>query len=375
MCVLTTTYLVQAQTPPLSISFDSNSAVVQLSWPSNFTAANWQLVSATNPASPFWQPLLLTPFPSNNTLLVSVPAQDPGRYFRLQKTGAGSCLFQATPPVINFGASSTLTWCRVAGFTYFISPAPGGGSGVVLGSSLVVSPTNSTVYSLIASNAQGLLLTNNAAVIVNPCGWLQISNLDVTFTIDYELAPTTASYNFSIKHRVSTTFHLHRQSATDTDAYFFGTTTSDPVLGTKLDWTWMDDREDDKTALPMVFTTTEKGGPGAPSRHDVSTLILHLTCSTYDFSYNVLMDVTEKSDFGTFAQSDGIATGAIVTRALPTDENRINDWAAVPGEYPPNAGDYFTPSSDLGKAMFTTGAVPGPTAGEADVSWDFFPAP
>jgi hypothetical protein len=315
--------------------------------------------------------VLVTPFPSSNALAVSLPAADSQRYFRLEKAGAESCVFQATPQVINSGTSSTLTWCRVAGYTYWISPAPGGGSGVQSGNSLVVSPTNTTVYSLIASNAQGLVLTNNAAVIVNPCGWLQVSNLYVDITFDYELAPSTASYNFHVHHLAGVTFHLYRQSATATDAYFLGFTTDDEVLGTKLDSTWMDDREDDKTG-PAVLTTTEKGGPQAPSRHDVSTLILHVTCTTYDFSYNVLMDVTEVTPFGTFPQSDGVGTGAIVTRALPTDKSSIYDWAAVPGEYPPNAGDYFTPSSDLGKAMFTTGAVPGPTAGEADVTWHFF---
>ncbi len=48
------------------------------------------------------------------------------------KPTAAGCVFQATPPVITSGASSTLSWCPVAGLTYRISPGPG----IVTGGSL-----------------------------------------------------------------------------------------------------------------------------------------------------------------------------------------------------------------------------------------------
>src|ERR1039457_1907106 len=112
LCVLTTTCLVEAQLPTLSIS-SVPPGILQLSWPSNFTTAIWQLMSTTNLASANWQPVPLTPFPSNNALVVHLPINDLSRYFRLQQisAGLGSCVFQATPPVINSGQSSTLTWC------------------------------------------------------------------------------------------------------------------------------------------------------------------------------------------------------------------------------------------------------------------------
>jgi hypothetical protein len=367
VCVLATTCLVEAQSPRLSMSFVPP-ATLWLSWPSNFTTATWQLASTTNPASSPWQPLPLTPFPSSNTLVVFLPTSDLSRYFRLQQIGAGGCVFRATPSVINSGGSSTLMWCPVAGYTYRISPGPG----IVTGGSLVVSPAVTTVYSLTASNAVGVL-TNFATVIDNPCGWLQLSNLVAEVTFDYILAPSTPDYNFKISHGASVTFHLQLLSATATDAYYIGFTTADPIFGVALDSAGIRDREDDKTG-PQVFTTTEVGGSG-PTRHDISYLSLHVTCSTYDFSYNVFVDTTETSAFGTFTSPDGVGAGEIVTRALPALTNSISDYAAVLAQYPPNSGDYFIPSSDLGEAMFDTGVVTAPNAGEAFVTWSFYPTP
>lgn len=375
MCVLTTTYLVEAQSPPLSISFASPD-VLQLSWPGNFT--NWRLVSTTNLNSSAWLPLPVAPFPSNNALIAFLPITSSRNYYQLQQTGAGSCTFRATPSTIDPGASSTLTWCPTAGYTYRISPAPGGGSQVVTGNSLDVSPTSTTVYTLTASNALGVARQDITTIFCNPCGWLQVSNVDVVLSVLYFFSLSTPSYNFDIGHSTWTTFHLHRQAGTDTDAYFFGTATGDelPGFGMAMDSGKIKDREDDKTG-PQVFTTTEVGGNG-PVRHDVSTFTLHVTCSTYDFSYNLLINTTETSQFGTFNSIDGIGTGAITARpfGFETTDNTFVAGGNITAAYPPpGSGDYFVPSSDIGKQMFTSGAVTAPNASQAIVVWTLVPVP
>jgi len=362
LCILAAMCLVGAQSPPLSVSFASPD-LLQFSWPSNFTS--WQLISTTNLPSGIWQPVPLAPFATNTALSVFMPVTDARRYFRLQETGAGSCVFQATPSAINSGQSSTLSWCPLAGYTYRLSPAPGGGSGIVPGGSVVVSPTNTTVYSLIASNAQGVL-SNNTTVIVNPCGWLGLTNIYAVLFINYNFSISTVSYNFNISHTAAVTF------------YFFGLATGVqlPGFASAADSGQIQDREDDKaTAPPHVFTTTETGGPGS-LRHDVSSMSLHLTCTTYDFSYNILINNTEVTEFGTTTSIDGVGTGAIIPRPFSLTNNRIVDSDYITATYPPvGGGDYFVPSSDVGEDLFTTGTATSPNAGRALVNWIFLPAP
>jgi len=370
LCVLTATSLVEAQSPSLSVSFASED-ILQFSWPGNFTT--WQLVSTTNVTLGIWQPVPLAPFQSSNVLTVFWPITDVKRYFRLQQIGPGSCVFHGTPPLINSGGSSTLTWCPLAGYSYRITPGPGN----VPGGSLVVSPASTTVYSLIASNnALGVLMTNDFAVIVDPCGWLHVTNMVLHLDLIYVFSTSTASYNFKILHSVFTTFHLQRlESSTDTDAYFFGFTSEDPDpdSGSVIDSAHIQDREDDKTG-PGVFTTTELGR--GRTDHTGSTLMLHLTCNTYDFSYNVFLNTTEISPFGTDSSIDGVAAGAIATRPfILTEYNDILASGSIPAEYPPSTADFFSPSSSLGKAMFNTGTASAPNAGKTIVTWLFHPAP
>src|ERR1039457_2810584 len=113
LCVLGMACLAEAQSPALSI-FLLPPATAQLSWPSNFTG--WQLTSATDLSSPTnWHSVPQTPIPQGNALVVLFPFSDKSRYFRLEQ--GGSCVFQATPPVIVSGGSSTLSWCPVTGTT------------------------------------------------------------------------------------------------------------------------------------------------------------------------------------------------------------------------------------------------------------------
>jgi len=352
-------YSTDAASPVLSVSRVPPTSV-QISWPSNFTAG-WKLMYATNLASADWQPVTQTPVSSGDALVVLFPFTNSSGFFRLQQAGGGGgCSFQATPPVINSGNSSSLTWCPQPGTTYSVSPGPGN----VTGGSLVVSPTATTVYSLTASNASGVV-TTLATVIVNPCGWTQMASWDVTLDFSYALAPSTASYSFNINHQAHLTFHLTRQAGSSaTNASYFGFATGGSAS--------LNDREDDKTG-PMVFTTTEVGS-GSPLQN-VSTMSLHVTCDTYDFTYSALINTTETSFFGVTTSIDGVGAGTIATRPLPELDSTISDSAQVPAQYPPSAGDNFVPDDDVGKAMFNSGVVSGTTAGKATVSWSFTPVP
>jgi hypothetical protein len=360
LCALAVVRLAGAQVPTLSISLVSP-ATLEFSWPSNFTAANWQLMSATSLGSGNWQPVPQSPFTSNGAVVVFYSITNAGSYFRLQQqiTGSG-CIFQAVPPVINAGGSSTLTWCPEAGVTYYISP----GSMVVPGGSLVVNPPSTTVYTLTASNATSVT-TTNVAVIVNPCGWLQISNIEATVTFSYALAPANKDFTYNINHQASVTFQLMQQvGGTPTDAYYFGFATG----GTAS----INDLEVNHSG-PITFTTTEVGS-GLPMLN-VSYISLHVTCTDYDFSYSVVVPSVETSDFGTTTSSDGAGYGAMAPRPLSLVTDEISDSAQVPAEYPPGTPDYYVPDSDLGKHMFNNGVVNNSTAGNASVSWTFTPEP
>jgi hypothetical protein len=348
-------------------------ASVQVSWATNFPIGSWQLMYTTNLLPANWQPVPQAPSLAGDALSVLIPFADSSGYYRLQQVGGGGggggCTFQAAPGVITAGQSSTLTWCPQDGTTYTLSPGPG----MVTGSSFPVSPTVTTVYSLTASNASGFA-TDFATVIVGPCGWLQVKNWDAKLYFTFGAKNSTKDYNFTILHQVGLvddiTFHLTPQvGSTMTDAYYFGTATGGKVSIT--------DHEDDKTG-PVIYTTDELGS--GPPEQLISSLSLHLTCNSYDFSYNVVMNhVTEASDFGVFDIYEGVGTGAMASRPLEGTNSVIHDDAFVPAQYPPVSAEYFTPSSDLGKTAFTTKTLPSTPQdsldGKAYLQFDFKPTP
>jgi hypothetical protein len=304
---------------------------------------------------------------------VLIPFSDSNGYYRLLQVGGGGgdggCTFQAAPGVITAGQSSTLTWCPQDGTTYTLSPGPG----IVTGSSLPVSPAVTTVYSLTASNASGFA-TDFATVVVGPCGWLQVKNWDAKLYFNYFDSRSTKDYNFSIHHNVGLvddiTFHLTPQvGSTMTDAYFFGTATGGMVS--------VKDHEDDKTG-PIIYTTDEEGS--GPPEQLISSLSLHLTCNSYDFSYNVVMNhVIETSEFGVFDMYEGVGSGGMASRPLEGTNSFIHGSEYVSAQYPPVSAEYFSASSDLGKAAFTTKTLPSnpgdPIDSGALVQWEFKPTP
>src|SRR5262245_17784410 len=66
---------VKAALPSLSVSL-VDPDYVQVSWPSNYTSANWRLVYSTNLASASWQPVLQIPVPSVDGLVTTLLLTD-----------------------------------------------------------------------------------------------------------------------------------------------------------------------------------------------------------------------------------------------------------------------------------------------------------
>src|SRR6185312_5663149 len=107
LCVVAIAFAVPAQTPTLSLS-PTAPANVQVSWPSNF--AGWQLTFATNLSPANWQAITQAPVISGTSFVVSLSLTNANGFFRLQQingAGGGSCTFQATPPQISSGGSSS----------------------------------------------------------------------------------------------------------------------------------------------------------------------------------------------------------------------------------------------------------------------------
>jgi len=360
-CVLALVCTAEAASPTLSISLVPP-ASARFSWPSNFT--DWQLMSTTNLSSHTWQAVTQTVVPSNNVFVISVPLTNKSGYFRLQQTNGGSCVFQATPPVITSGASSTLTWCPVAGVTYRLSPGPG----VVTGGGLVVSPTTTTVYTLTASNSMGIT-TNFTAVIVNPCGFAGVSNWNATLTFTYTLAPSAPGYAFSIRRQAQVTMHLTPFGA---GVYAFDGSASGTVS--------INDREDDTSSGTLVTTTTI--GTNSPNPL-LSTFTLGINCTSnsYNFAAIVAVDAidTEISQ-GIFSSSPTTAIAgqvAVFPHPLPVADSTITGSAVLPvvGPFTIPTSDYYTPNDIIANEMWINGVITDATAGTATVSWSITPAP
>ena len=365
LCAFALALTAQAVSPTLSISHVA-AGNLQFYWPSNFN--NWQLLSISNLASTNWQVVTQAPVTLSNLLTVQLPATNTRGFFRLQQTNSGGCVFQATPAVINSGGSSLLTWCPVAGLTYRLFP-PGG---IVTGGSVSVSPTKTTVYTLTASNAVGVV-TNFTPVIVNPCGFANVTNWNATVTFTYNLSPSAPGYSFSVSRSVSATLHLTQLDASggvSTFAFDGGTSGNASI----------NDREDDSSGGDLVTTTTVGSGTPDPQ---VSTFTLGIDCAsgTYNFAAIVGVPATDTitSDGISSSSSRSAITGQVLVfpKALPTTVSTITGSAQLPvvGPFSFPTGDYFTPNDTIANDMWVTGTINDATAGTASVSWSISPAP
>ena len=354
-CVLALACSAEAASPTLSISLVPP-ASVRFSWPSNFT--DWQLTSTTNLSS-----TLAGGDPDSShfeqcACHFIAPYQQK-RLLPATQTNSGGCVFQATPPVITSGSSSTLTWCPVAGTTYRISPGPG----VVTGGGLVVSPTTTTVYTLTASNTLGVT-TNFTAVIVNPCGFASVSNWNATLTFTYTLTPSAPGYVFSISRHAQVTMHL---TPFGSGVFAFDGSAS----GTAS----INDREDDTSSGSLITTTTI--GTNSPNPV-LSTFTLGINCASnsYNFAAIVAVDAIDTETSIRVSSSPRTAiTGqvAVYPHPLPVADSTITGSAVLPvvGPFTFPTSDYYTPNDIIANDMWINGVITDATAGTATVSWRF----
>jgi hypothetical protein len=301
-----------------------------------------------------------------NQLVVLFPYTNKSGFFRLQQTNSGGCVFQANPAMINSGASSLLTWCPVAGVTYRLFPS----GGIVTGGTVSVSPTVTTIYSLTASNALGVV-TNFTTVIVNPCGFASVTNWNATVTFTYNKTAASSGYSFSVSRSVNATFHLTGFENGSASAIF----TFDGVSGNAS----INDREDDTSGGDLVTSTTV--GSGTPNPQ-LCVFLLSINCAngTYNWSTIVGVDAidTETSDgiSSSFPRTAITGQVAIFPRPLPTSGSTLSgsEQVQVVGFTIPTTDNYM-PNDFIANDMWTTGTITDATAGTASVSWSISPAP
>lgn len=357
-CLLALACNAGAQTAPsLSLSLLSP-GIAQISWPSNFTG--WQLMSATNlGAAANWQAVPGTPFPLGNALLMFFPLTNQSTFFRLQQSsGGGDCVFHATPPTISQGGSSTLSWCPLGGTTYQLLP----GSVTVTGSNYVVSPTVTTVYTLIASNLVDGVTSNFTTVTVSSagCQFVNATNWDCTLNFSYSLSPSSSSFIFIIIQQANVTFHLTRTALNGNIAVYSGTMGGNAQVN------------DSETIIgsPPPITVV---GSGVPLPGQPANLTIDCGAGTYTFDVQPVINASWTPG-GT--ESTRVGSVYVNNRALPLTYGTVSSSESLPARGPFwfGGGDWYFPGG-LGPYMFYGGLVTDYTAGNATVSWSFTPTP
>ena len=353
-CILATARCVEGQTPTLSISLLAPN-IAEVSWPSNYST--WQLTSTTNLTPPAnWQPVSGAPFPFGNSMVVFIPITNQSGFFRLQPSnGGGGCVFHATPTTIAPGGSSTLSWCPVAGTTYQILPSPG----AVTGSNIVLSPTSTTVFTLVASNATGVASSSATVTVAAACQFGNATAWNCTFSFSYTADPSSSSYIFSINQQANLTFHLSLDALNNNIAVFKG------ALGGNAQ---VNDSET-ITGSPPPNTVT---GSGTPLSGQPFNLTINCAAGTYTFD---VQPVIIASWNGT-PMDTRVGSVYVNDRSLPLTYGPISSSESLPARGPfwNGTGDWCFPGG-LGPTMFTSGLVTDYTAGSASVSWSFTPSP
>jgi hypothetical protein len=347
-------------TPAIQIT-PITSAYMQLSWPTNF--AGWQLQSTTNLLSPnSWQSASATPINLGNIIMAIVSATNRITFFRLQSSNS-SCIFQATPPVIVQGQSSTLSWCPISGTTYTLTPGPG----IVLSSNLVVSPTVTTIYMLIASNIAGIV-TNYATVSVSPhtCDFASVRTWDCTLNFSYAHSASSSSYSYNVNQQGNLTFHLTPSTVTINTAVFTGD------LGGNAQ---INDLQND-LAVPPPNNITIVSGSAVP----VSGSHLELDIDCNNGTYTLIVTPAIYADWtqnGTVSLLTTVGNVNIIDHPLPSAFGTISGSGSIPAHgplYPGSSTDFYR-TGGLGQNMFTTGTVSESNGGTVDVSWTLVPTP
>jgi hypothetical protein len=365
LCALAFVHCANAAGPNLSITLISP-GVLQISWPTNYPGEQLQFATSLSPSN--WQNLPQPPIPSDAGFVALVATDDAVRYFRLVPFDA-SCVFHATPSIINPGASSTLSWCPVTGVTYQLAP----GGGTVSGGSVVVSPAVTTVYSLIATSASGTA-TNTAAVIVSPCGFAGVTDMDASLGVTYGFHAQGSGYNITCSRFTVANFHLTQTSNTNGDVQFMGSLVPGPAQDPSV--AYVND-EEDETSGGQTYVTRIKGrGPPASG----SFLILDINCGTGTYTFSALVQLNATIFFPTGSSAPQVSNiGLLVVGPHPLmDTDGLLDGTEIlpaRGFTWFSGGDYYTPNDQIPNDMWYYGLVTDYTAGKAPCVWTFTPSP
>ncbi len=287
-------------------------------------------------------------------------------FFRLQSInggGGGGCTFQATPPIILQGQSSTLSWCPVPGTTYTLVPGPG----MVTGSNFVVSPTVTTIYTLIASGPAGVT-SNHTTVEVSPhtCDFGNVRSWDCTLNFSYDHFASSSGYEFSIDQEGNLTFHLTPSTVTINTAIFTGDLGGNAQIA---------DLQNDLGVQPPNNITTVTGSAVPESGSHVE---LDINCN--DGTYTIVVTPAIHADWtqnGTVSLLTTVGNVNIIDHPLPTVFGTISGAGSIPAHGPLYSGSTtdFYRSGGLGQNMFTTGTESESNGGTVDVSWTLVPTP
>lgn len=352
---------VRAQSTPTIQIAPLTAGFVQISWTTNF--GGWQLTSTTNLSAPnSWQPVPGTAIPFGNVFLAVVSATNRSTFFRLQSSNS-ACVFQATPAIITLGQSSTLSWCPLPGTVYALVPGPG----TVTGSNFVVSPTVTTVYTLIASNIAGVI-SNYTTVEVSPhtCDFANARSWDCTLNFTYAHSASSASYSFNINQQGNLTFHLTPSTVTINTAIFTGD------LGGNAQ---INDLQDALTIPPPNDLTTVTGSEVPASGSHVE-LDIDCSSSTYTLVVTPAINATWTQNGSTILGTT-VGNVNIIDHPLPTVFGTISGANNMPAHGPLYTGSStdFYRTGGLGQNMFLTGTVSESDGGTANASWSLVPNP
>ena len=248
-------------------------------------------------------------------------------------------------------AAAPLSWCPVAGTTFQIFP----GIGTVTGSNIVVSPTSTTVFTLVASSATGVTSSSATVTVAAACQFDNATAWNCTFSFSYTAYPSSSSYVFSINQQANLTFHLSLDSLNNNIAVFKGNMGGNAQIN---------DSE--------IMTGTIVTGSGTPLSSQPFNLTINCAVGTYTFD---AQPVISASWNGT-PMDTRVGSVYVNDRSLPLTYGPISSSESLPARGPfwNGTGDWYFPGG-LGPTMFSSGLVTDYTAGNASVSWSFTPSP
>ena len=240
---------------------------------------------------------------------------------------------------------------------------------MVTGSNYMVSPSATTVYTLVSSNLAGATsCLATVSVVSASCEFVNAKGWDCTLNFSYPFAAASSSYLFNINQQGSLTFHLSPSSVTAHYATFTGT------LGGNAQ---MNDLEDALTIAPPDNLTTLMGS-ATPDAGSPVDLEINCTTGTYTFYVSPVISATLAHGNGSQTSLHWVGTVEVMNRALPAS---FGPLASTGTESLPTHSQLWSGTSDayltaeLGSVMIYSGTATDTTAGSASVSWTFTPSP